>query len=61
LGSLAAGEELADAPDGNIENVIDDRFKDFKNVDFDLDFPDGVEGPEPVYVPAPKQPNPRFV
>jgi len=45
---------LADAPNSNSGNVIDDPFKDFKNVDFDLDTPDGIEGPIPVFVPAPK-------
>ncbi|XP_059479116.1 alpha-1-inhibitor 3-like [Neocloeon triangulifer] len=49
-------DQAADEPNSVNGNKLDDRFKDFKNVDFDLDFPDGDEGPVPVYVPAPNVP-----
>jgi hypothetical protein len=47
--------ELADAPDSQVENAIYDPFSNFKNVDFELETPDGIEGPVPALVKAPNK------
>jgi hypothetical protein len=52
---VSAEIELADAPDSQVENAIDDPFRDFKNVDYELETPDGIEGPVPALVKAPQK------
>lgn len=52
---ISAEIELADAPDSQVENAIDDPFRDFKNVDYELETPDGIEGPVPALVKAPQK------
>lgn len=53
---FSAESELADAPNSEVDNIIDDPFRDFKDVDFDLETPDGIEGPAPALIHAPETP-----